>query len=202
MHPRRLMTVLAVVLALPLAGCITSQTDFFADEPGATPLPEAFILISKDAEKPEGGRVFRDGDYYVAVEDDDAAVYRLHALDGTDGTYFVGIDRDFDGVGANYALVRITGRELVMIGVDSDWLEADRGKDSNDLSFTFDFDDRDELLAMFRRAASQVETRADWIEDDSSFRIFDLADGAQKEEGERLLAEARKLREQREQEQE
>ena len=201
MHLRRFLILLAVLLALPLAGCITSQTDLFADEPGATPLPEAFILISKDAEKPEGGRVFRDGDYYVAVEDDDAAVYRLHALDGTDGTYFVGIDRDFDGVGANYALVRITGRELVMIGVVSGWLEADQKLDDA-LRLAFDFDDRDELLAMFRRAASQVETRADWIEDDSSFRIFDLADGAQKEEGERLLAEARKLREQREQEQE
>ena len=195
MHLRCLLTLLVVLLALPLAGCITSQTDLFADEPGATPLPEAFILISKDAEKPEGGRVFRDGDYYVAVEDDDAAVYRLHALDGTDGTYFVGIDRDFDGVGANYGLVRITGGELVMIGVDSGWLEADQKLDDA-LRLAFDFDDREELLAMFRRAASQVETRADWIEDDSSFRIFDLADDAQKAEGERLLAEARKLREQ------
>lgn len=195
MHLRLLMTVLAVLLALSLAGCITSQTDLFADEPGATPLPEAFILISNDAEKPEGGRVFRDGDYYVAVENDDAAVYRLHALDGTDGTYFVGIDRDFDGVGANYGLVRITGGELVMIGVDSDWLEADQKLDDA-LRLAFDFDDRDELLAMFRRAASQVETRADWIEDDSSFRIFDLADDTQRAEGERLLAEARRLREQ------
>ena len=190
MNLRRAALVL-ILLLLPLTGCVVSDRDLFAGEYGATPLPDAFILFAQDRDEPDGGYVYRDGDYYVALDGDEVEVYRLVQLDGA---YFIAIDRDDDGLGAIYGLVEITDQELIMIGVDSDWLAQDQKIETDDLFPVFPFEEREALLSMFRRAAKQAANRPDWKKDDARFRIYDLADPAQREAGENLVAAAREAR--------
>lgn len=191
MQIRRALSVFLVLFLLPLAGCVVSDRDLFAGEFGATPLPDAFILFAQDRDEPDGGYVYRDGDYYVVLEEDDAEVYRLVQLSDD---YFVAIDRDDDGLGANYGLIEITDNELLMVGVDSDWLAEDQNLKTDNPLPIFNFDSRDELLAMFSRAAKEAENRPEWKTDKPRFRIYDFADPQQKAEGEKLVAEARTAR--------
>lgn len=198
---RRMYHALAVILLLPLAGCIVSEQDLLAGQPGATPLPDAFILISQDTEKPDGGYVRREGDRYVATDNGKEEAYRLAALEAGGGSYFIGIARDETGEKGEetfYALVRIEDEELAMVSIDADWLKQDQNSDTEEWFPLFLFETRAELEAMFTRAVAEMGRHDDWVDDDSRFRIYDLSDRAQKEAGEKRLAEiaeAKKARE-------
>ena len=195
-HIRLLPAFALLLVGFVLSACVSSNTALLAGTQAAAPLPDAFVLANVEG-KPDAGRFDRKGDSYIAVENGVKTTYRLVPLDGPPGTtgpFYIGVETNERGTGANYGLAEIapaesTPREIVLHSFDKNEMAAELGNSIKTDDSGFEVSTDDQVLALFRRVAADAlagRTRM------GHFRIYDLSIPDQRAEGERLLEESRK----------